>query len=361
MKHKIVVIGGYGQVGQVVCRRLGGLFPGKVYAAGRSLGKAEAFASSTGGAVLPLRMDVHASLDASFPDETALIVMCMDQEDTGFVEQCLANGIHYIDLSASYRFLSKVRSLGTKGLASRSVSVLSVGLAPGLTNLLAKQCAEELDEVRGLDLFLMLGLGDRHGKAAIEWMVDHLNVSFPVREGGLDIEAVSFSDGLTTSFPGKTGRRRTYRFPFADQRVVPDTLGIDTASTRICFDSVWATETIARLRKLGALRVLRHRAARGMVVGLFRKLRLGSDACVAKASAEGTIGGREIRFECSIQGRREFEITGEIAAFVAQSLYTREYRPGVYHIEELFRPMAVIEALGDLVAFEQKTSLAHRP
>lgn len=48
--------------------------------------------------------------------------------------------------------------------------MLSIGLAPGLTNLLAAHAHRLLDEVTELDIFIMLGLGDRHGKAAMEWI-----------------------------------------------------------------------------------------------------------------------------------------------------------------------------------------------
>ncbi|MFM9329790.1 hypothetical protein [Paenibacillus mesotrionivorans] len=58
MREHIVVVGGYGQVGQSVSRLLAERFPGKVYAAGRNLIKAEQFCSATDGAVKPMLLDV---------------------------------------------------------------------------------------------------------------------------------------------------------------------------------------------------------------------------------------------------------------------------------------------------------------
>lgn len=60
--------------------------------------------------------------------------------------------------------------------------MLSIGLAPGLTNLLAAHAHRLLDEVTELDIFIMLGLGDRHGKAAMEWTVDHLCTRYDVTQ-----------------------------------------------------------------------------------------------------------------------------------------------------------------------------------
>lgn len=57
MKDKILVIGGYGKVGQVICRDLGRKFPGKVIAAGRNYEKAERFTQATDENVIPLEFD----------------------------------------------------------------------------------------------------------------------------------------------------------------------------------------------------------------------------------------------------------------------------------------------------------------
>jgi hypothetical protein len=49
--------------------------------------------------------------------------------------------------------------------------VLSVGLAPGVTNLLARHCADRSGgaEVR---IGVLLGAGERYGPASIEWTLD---------------------------------------------------------------------------------------------------------------------------------------------------------------------------------------------
>ncbi|PYI53810.1 saccharopine dehydrogenase family protein [Paenibacillus flagellatus] len=354
MKDIIVVVGGYGQAGCVVCRLLGRRFPGRVYAAGRSLAKAAAFASSTDGDVLPLQMDVRDGSSVGLPEGTGLVVMCLDQDDTSFVARCLELGVHYVDISASAGFLARVRKLGGEGKGRpRSTAVLSVGLAPGLTNLLVKRCVQSLDEVRSADIFLMLGLGDKHGRAAIEWMADNMEARFNVTAQGGRTEANSFEDGKKTAFPGIRGRRMAYRFPFADQFSLPDTLGIRTVSTRICFDSRSATRLLAAFKKAGAFRLLRCRAVRRAAVRTFERLRWGSDVCVAKASAEGTQAGRPVRYECSVRGRQEHAVTGAVAAAVAERLYVGVCPPGVYHIEELFEPMELIGGLEERIEFEE--------
>lgn len=38
--------------------------------------------------------------------------MCIDQSSTHFISQCIKRGIHYIDITANYKFLSQIESLG---------------------------------------------------------------------------------------------------------------------------------------------------------------------------------------------------------------------------------------------------------
>ena len=48
MKDQIWVIGGYGQVGQMICTQLAQAFPGKVWAAGTRAGTRRTIQSSNG-------------------------------------------------------------------------------------------------------------------------------------------------------------------------------------------------------------------------------------------------------------------------------------------------------------------------
>ncbi|BCE05009.1 hypothetical protein RSC2_03011 [Bacillus paralicheniformis] len=83
----------------------------------------------------------------------------------------------------------------------------------GAYHLLAQKAAQALDETSRIDIAIMLGLGDSHGKAAIEWTVDHLNTVYDVKENGHLMEVSSFTDGRRTNFGGRLGRRTAYRFP----------------------------------------------------------------------------------------------------------------------------------------------------
>ncbi|ASA21389.1 saccharopine dehydrogenase family protein [Paenibacillus donghaensis] len=337
MRTDIVVIGGYGHVGSQICTLLADLYPGVVYAAGRSLARAEQFCKGSEGRIKPMQIDVSAALSVDKLRKVKLVVMCLDQSDTSFAEACLIQGIHYMDVTANLDFYRQMKQLTSSGNTYAASAVLSVGLAPGLTNLLAGEARRSMDETWQLDISVLLGLGDSHGQAAIEWTVDNLNAEYEVMQSGRSHRVKSFTDGQTIDWGQSLGRRRAYRFPFSDQLTLPDTLGIATASTRLCFDSRIATYGLALLQKLGLLRWLERSRIRNAAVRSFGRVRWGTDKYAIKVEATGLRNGAKAKAEYVIQGSKESTITAQVAAAIAGILF-KEWSgsPGVYHVEQLF-------------------------
>lgn len=350
MKDKIIVVGGYGQVGSVTCHELGRRYPGKVYAAGRHFDKAVRFSKQTKGRVLPLHFDVNEPIMDDFFIDVALVIMCLDLQNIAFVQACIDHEVNYLDITADYSVISKIETIRPE----QSTVVLGVGLAPGLTNLLTKLGTERLDHVDEANIHILLGLGEAHGRAAIEWTIDQLNSTYTVIERGIEKEVTDFSDGKHVLFPGGLGRRTTYRFNFSDQHVIPRILGISSVSTRLCFDSAFMTHVVAGLRRIGVVRGLQHPKIRNKVVDLMYKMQWGSEVYAVSVVATGVLDGRRAGYQGSIMGTREFYATGRVAAFAANQLYSNQQAPGVFHMEQLFQPMDVLKTLEDTMTFEEK-------
>lgn len=336
MKTDIVVIGGYGHVGSQICRLLGAQHPGKVYAAGRNLHRAEEFSRSTGGYVKPLRLSAEMPLPPELLEKVKLVVMCLDQQDTRLAEACLQSGTQYVDVSANGDFLTMLQRLDPVKHKLKAAAVLSVGLAPGLTNLLAARAVQELDHTEQIDISIMLGLGDSHGQAAMEWTVDNLGADFEITEHGSPRTASSFTEAKAADFGFALRTHRAYRFPFSDQMTLPQTLAVPSVSTRLCFDSRSMTSAAALLRRTGLSRLLRNRTLRNLAVQAFTRFRFGSERYAVKVDAYGTKDGRPASREYGITGVHEASITAQAAAGVALRLYESAPSPGVYHIEQLF-------------------------
>ncbi|PYY26499.1 saccharopine dehydrogenase family protein [Paenibacillus illinoisensis] len=348
-KDQIWVVGGYGQVGQMICTQLGQLFPGKVRAAGTRMNRAEEFSRTTGGTVKPLQLDVRQAIDPVMLESVKLVIMCVDQSDTRFVEACAQSGTDYMDISAKVDFLAQVETLHKKMQHHKATAMLSVGLSPGVTNLLVSEAAAQLNQVDEADITVMLGLGEKHGKAAVEWTVDQMNATYTVMKDGKPTEVRSFQDGKWIDFGPKLGRRKAYRFNFSDQHAVARTLRIPTVSTRLCLDSRWITRSMAITKRAGVFSLLRYPSIRSGTVKAFGLIPGGEEMFAVKVDVAGWKQGKPVRVEHLLVGEREADATAAVAAAVAERMYHTELPHGVFHIEQCLTLQDVQQALPSLL------------
>ncbi|KAA3644094.1 MAG: saccharopine dehydrogenase [Chloroflexi bacterium] len=343
---KILVVGGYGNVGRIICTKLSQEFPGAVIAAGPDLAKAELLAYETSDAVIPRQLDVfNRNQIRDALEDVGLVIMCLDQTDTNFVEDCIRRGIHYIDITASYEFLSRVEDLHEKAKEDGATVILSVGLAPGVTNLLASHAKTEFDTLEAVDIFVLLGLGEAHGKAAIRWSLEKMNAEYTVLEDGKIKAAHGFGQRKKTTFPEGIGTRWAYSFDFSDQHVLPQTLGVRSAATWLTFDSALMTTFYAWLKQLGGFRLLDIEFVKDLFVRILGRVQVGSDQYVLQVDANGEVNGEPRASREALTGRNEGIGTALVAAQVAECLFTATYPGGVFHIEQLFEPLDFIRQL----------------
>ena len=353
-KRKILIIGGYGAVGKTISSALGNLFPKKVIVAGRNFQKAKELSTELNQKVIPLELDINSILENDKRlDDISLVIMCIDQEDIIFVTQCIERSIDYIDITANYNFLSKIEGLNDLAKKHNSTVVLSVGLAPGLTNLLAKRSKEIVKNIQFVNIYILLGLGEKHGDAAYRWTFNDFNDEFSVNENGKKIRVKSFEDGKQTLFPENIGKRTAYRSNFTDQHVIPKTLKIKSVSTRMCFDSAFMTKLYALIKKTFISNLFKLKSVQNALIKTFKVFKFGTNQFALKVDA-GINQNEGVLFECSIIGNGQGNITGMVASKVAEKLLTTSFENGVYHIEQLFDPITFINELNNILEYKEK-------
>ena len=350
---KIMIIGGYGKVGEYIAERLAPAFPDSVVIAGRNLEKAQACAKRIRHGVSARVIDVNDYQNVQALKAIGMLVMCLDQDNVLFVEQCLARGIHYVDISADAQFFRQVEGLVNLAKRASSMAVLSVGVAPGLTNLFSKQVMSHMTETDRLDIFIQLGLGEQHGQAAIEWLLMNLGVSYTVQEQGEPVVVKSFGDSQTVRFPGERKDRTAYRFNFSDQHVLTRTLNVGSVSTWLCFDNRFMTGCFALVARTGLSRLFWSPVMRRLAVWCFQHVRFGSDVCGVAVRAKGKTVDDTISRACGVVGRGEALMTAIVASETVRQVLAQEFPAGVYHSEQCID-------LGEVIAALQKEQSALR-
>ncbi|MEV5680556.1 saccharopine dehydrogenase [Streptomyces sp. NPDC052179] len=321
---RILVVGGYGAVGATVTSTLTEWFPGQVIPGGRDAARA--------------REDGGVRVDVSDPEgfrevldglgDVAAVVLCVEPPDARAARTCLERGIHLVDIGATRRQLDAVAELHDPAVRAGATALLSVGVAPGLTNLLARRAHEAVGGAESLRLTVLLGSGERHGADAVRWTVQGL--------------AEPATAGPERTFLPGFGARTAHPFPFSDQHTLRRTLGVPDVTTRLCLDSRPLTGMLFALRRAGLLRVARRPAAQRLLTGVFRRVHTGGDAFAVRADARH--GDRHAAY--GLTGRAQSRVTGLVAAFAARELMTGSLPAGVHHIEQLPSLEGVLGWLG---------------
>ncbi|QFG24383.1 saccharopine dehydrogenase [Actinomadura sp. WMMB 499] len=199
----VLVLGGYGAVGRpvVALLREGG---DTAITAGRDAARADrpVDLAETG---LRSYLGALAGID--------VVVNASGAEDPRLAELATARGAAFVDITATASYIAALERLD----APRPVLV-SVGLAPGLTNLLAAAVHERA--AGPVDLAVLLGAGEKHGAAATEWSYRLLGRRF--RAHGATIR--NYTRPAPFDLPGH-GRRRLRRLDFSDQHTLSRDLG----------------------------------------------------------------------------------------------------------------------------------------
>ncbi|WP_285512254.1 saccharopine dehydrogenase NADP-binding domain-containing protein [Streptomyces sp. NBRC 14336] len=334
-RGRILVIGGYGAVGSAVGTRLEERFPGRVVPAGRN----EVRARRLGGVRVDVRdLDgLRRTLDKL--GDVRVVVLCVEPEDASLARVCLERGIHLVDVNATRDLLEAVADLDGVASGAGATAVLSVGVAPGLTNLLAHRAHEAVGGAQRLDVTVLLGSGERHGTDAVRWTVE--NLTEPVTAAPRSVY-----------LPGH-GTHRAYPFPFSDQHTLRRTLGVPQATTRLCLDSRPLTAALFALRGTGVLRGEDRAPLRRSLTGAFSRVHVGAESFALRADA-----WRDDRHAAfALTGHEQSRVTGLVAAEVASELLRGQLPPGVHHIEQLPELADVPERLaGDGVSVLRRHS-----
>lgn len=347
MADKILIIGGYGAVGCIISEKLSALYSGNVIIAGRNFEKANLLSSQLGNGTTPHRLNICDWKEEDVPQRVGFVIMCVDVPAMDFVEHCISKGIHYIDITPTMNITQSIEKLDSLAKANQVSVVLSVGIAPGISNLLAQHAHDKRPDLQNIDIYILFGLGEKHGDAGYRWVFENMTDRYPLasREKNETINSLSL--------PKKTqllGKRTFYSFNFADQHTLLRTTNARQVITRMAFDSRTSTRLLYLLHRMHLLKPLVKRIQK-LMPKMEKYGQMGSDVYAIKAVAWS---GDE-SYECSVIGNKEVDLTAYVATEVAKIVYKQYLRPGVSHINEVIKDIPTF--LVDLKKYDDSMKL----
>jgi hypothetical protein len=113
--------------------------------------------------VLDLRAGAHrAYLEAL--DDVDVVVNASGAEDPDLAVAATDRGVGFVDITATTSYAAALAQL-----EPAAPVLYDVGLAPGLTSILATALHDDSAAPGPIDVALMIGAGERHGSGATEW------------------------------------------------------------------------------------------------------------------------------------------------------------------------------------------------
>lgn len=256
--QSVLVAGGYGVVGRRIAAHLARDY--RVLVAGRHQAQANAVAAAIGHHAVGREIDVTGvrSIAAALDGVTA-VVSCIDQPQRLLLNAAIERGLAYTDITPHLVELGRGEAYDALCIAAKRSGarvVLGTGIVPGISNVIVRALANNLDGAEQIVTSLLLSAGDTSGPASLDYFAKELTMPFQLHIDGQDIAAHAFTAPTLTEFPPPFGTRWAYLFPFSDQVLYPRTMGAKTVLTRLSLEPPRLGRLLAVVLRIGAARLL---------------------------------------------------------------------------------------------------------
>ena len=346
---RVLIVGGYGDVGRRIAAALASDVQLHLIVAGRDHRKARSLASQLGKRARALQLDVHdREAVVSAVADSDLIVCCVDQREPHLVSSAIEQGAAYLDVTAGWEFISRCLAMHEQAEAAGVHIWVGSGLSPGLVNVMARAATDQLREVDTVHSYLFLGMGDEAGPAALDFMLKAASEPFSVVEHGRSRIAWAFREARHIDVPSEEGRLCAYRFPMPDQFFFPQTLGVPTAASWLAFEPAWVNLAWIVLSRSRAIWLLRSKKMRRAIV---RMLAWGENAFHGRDHVRLVVEARSADGSSylTVSGRGQAHATAASALVMARMLLDGPAtRPGVWLPEQVVDPSPFFRSLAEL-------------
>ena len=358
---RILVLGGAGEMGSLAVEDLvtrtdhhvtvGDVRPAAASALLRRLG-----AENT---VIEVDVESSDSLARALDGVDVVLNATYMRHNVRVTDAAIAASVHLVDLGSYHPETIEQLERDDAARAAGSRIVPGCGVAPGLTNVLARLGADQLDRVESIQLYSYITHPLWTSPGIVVTRFDaSTGTSFLVRDGAL-VERPSFGDVETIDFPEPYGRQEVHLVPHPEPVTIPRVIDVP----EVVFKVGYPAEETRRIEVLLELGFDEDEpfdvgdtsiSPRRFAAAWIGRRGIGPDdrsANVKHVRVRGVRDGRRVTlvYDVAIEevGRSaSARITGTVAA-IAADLVARGGPAGVHPPEAAFDPRVVVDALAD--------------
>ncbi len=335
-KDKILIIGGYGSVGSFVSEQLANVYPSKVIIGGRNKHKADEFINGKKLEANSISIDINSNKfeEVDF-DQIHTAISCIETMNTAFILDCILHKVNYTEIGTSFKVHQRFFGLLDYINDSDVLIIPSVGLVPGLSNIIAFNEAKKFAQIEEIHTFVMLGMGESHGLDSVRYMISNAMHTFKIKTVQGPLSVKGFTKPKSTRLLNEAKKRTFYLFDFSDHHISQMFIKTNAIDTRLGFDSRTVTHLFYILQRLGVLRWATHLKPTSLKK-ILDYLKIGTERFGLQVEISGKdAAGNQAVHKCLVTGEKEAFATGLITSYAAKLLYENTTQKGLKHIEEI--------------------------
>lgn len=332
LKSKILIMGGYGNVGRNIVQILSKKCDAPLVVAGRSRQKANQFLRDNSILAEVLTLDLN-KIESNKVDlsEFKLLINCIESEkNKNLVQLCGESGVHYTELATSFEAYKRLSQYDDLFKKNNACLVPGIGLSPGLSGIFVEHASQNIGKISSVENFTLLGLGEKHGLDAIRWMLSVCAKKYTVTINGIRLLIRPFSNGRRIVLQDEGRKRKFFAFNMADQHIIQENYQTETSVTRLAFDSRITTLFFSFLARIGLTKTI-SRTNPIRAKKILDKFSFGSDTYAIQTCCEGEQG--EVIYLA--RGSNEGFGTAVIASCLAEKLLKNSTLIGTARAEKL--------------------------
>lgn len=208
MIKRVLIIGGYGNFGSFITRRLAQDDNLHIIIAGRSKEKAEALAVEIGGEAVVL--DINSSLtDALAMIKPDIVIHTSGPfQDQGYdvAQACIAQGCHYIDLADGRKFVENITTLDAQAKEKGALIISGASSVPCLTSALVDHYKGEFQTLEKLDYGITTAQKTNRGLATTAAILGYTGQKFKTLIDGEMIDVYGWQSLHARKYKGLSWR-----------------------------------------------------------------------------------------------------------------------------------------------------------
>jgi len=217
MRPAVLVLGGYGTFGRLICESLARHGELRVIVAGRDPSAAEALCrklsrTASGAAVEPFALDLRspefpAHLAALAPSVVIDTVGPFQARDYRVPRACIESGAHFLDLADGREYVEGISALDAAARAANVAVIGGASTCPAISTAVVDRLAEDLIEIETICTGLSPGPRTPRGLATARAVLSYCGKPIPALIERRANHVFGWSGVLRHEFPAPAGKR----------------------------------------------------------------------------------------------------------------------------------------------------------